>query len=570
MTKRPPTPPIEDGARYLTVVYPYPSRPNTELETHQKLFARWVAACIDDRYLLAFYHKPTSPGCIIIEIDESLPDFYQILGAHRWCEFLKQPKDDDAKHVSKVFYCTYKSDRLVQKNGWKRVDIKDGWFKSKCPSQFASPYPTTRWCDIPKVGDVIQNDLCEALRESDFPPPPQSAPAPVAPVVGTSEWLSQQELRVPGAPIRTWARGTPLESLHRASVPPAGNLSTRSGNSTPDSDTPSSCSSAFSSRREPETFLPTDGVYNHQLTFAGRDVEAALDAMFTGGDEDPDDHFYDTHNPGDFWDEFTTAPDVSAEEGLWAGFADDEDEDDPQDNDLDLVKAAENKPELCPTHNTLCSGGICQVHRSRQREEEKKRREEERRHQREDSDKKNAASEGVSTPSPRSGVFKPVRAPPPRLRDGPPASAPPQLPAHLRRGAAPASAPSPIPVSPTTPPDNANVSPTPQNDSAQSVLSGCSESDAAPEDAPVSPPRSGASTPARASPSPPPHTGALASPPRQLPAHLERGAPRASAPTFSSSSSVSSLECVPPRPLHGSARSASSGSSNVNETDAWR
>ncbi|TFK85776.1 hypothetical protein K466DRAFT_494102, partial [Polyporus arcularius HHB13444] len=70
-------------------------------------------------------------GCIIIEIDESLPNLYQILGAHRGCDFLKQPQDDDAKHVSKVFYCTYKSDRLVQKNGWKRVDIKDGWFKSK-------------------------------------------------------------------------------------------------------------------------------------------------------------------------------------------------------------------------------------------------------------------------------------------------------------------------------------------------------------------------------------------------------------------------------------------------------
>ncbi|TFK85777.1 hypothetical protein K466DRAFT_177472 [Polyporus arcularius HHB13444] len=292
--------------------------------------------------------------------------------------------------------------------------------------------------------------------------------------------------------------------------------------------------------------------------------------MFIGGDEDPDDHFYDTHNPGDFWDEVTTAPDVSAEEGLWAGFADDEDEDDPEDNDQDLVKAAEKKPELCPTHNTLCSGGICQVHRTRQREEEKKRREEERRQQREDSDKKNAASEGVSTPFPRSSVFKPVRSPPPRLRDEAPAAASPQLPAHLRRGAAPASAPSPISVSPTTPPDNDNDFPTPQNDSAQSVSSGCSGSDAAPEDAPVPPPRSGASTPPRASPSPPPHAGALASPPPQLPAHLDRGAPRASAPTFSSNSSVSSLEYVPRRPLNGSARSASSDNSNVNETDTWR
>ncbi|KAI0700960.1 hypothetical protein C8T65DRAFT_579900 [Cerioporus squamosus] len=59
MPKRAATPPIDDGAKYLTVVYPYPSRPNMELETHQKLFAQWVAACIGSRYLRAFYHKPT-------------------------------------------------------------------------------------------------------------------------------------------------------------------------------------------------------------------------------------------------------------------------------------------------------------------------------------------------------------------------------------------------------------------------------------------------------------------------------------------------------------------------------
>ncbi|KAI0700958.1 hypothetical protein C8T65DRAFT_579965 [Cerioporus squamosus] len=59
MPKRAATPPIDDGAKYLTVVYPYPSRPNMEFESHRKLFAQWVAACIGSRYLRAFYHKPT-------------------------------------------------------------------------------------------------------------------------------------------------------------------------------------------------------------------------------------------------------------------------------------------------------------------------------------------------------------------------------------------------------------------------------------------------------------------------------------------------------------------------------
>ncbi|KAI0700961.1 hypothetical protein C8T65DRAFT_579885, partial [Cerioporus squamosus] len=70
-------------------------------------------------------------GSILLEIDESLPDFKQILGAHKWSEFLTAPQGDDTKQVSRVFYCTYISDRLVQKNGWKRIDIKDIWLKSK-------------------------------------------------------------------------------------------------------------------------------------------------------------------------------------------------------------------------------------------------------------------------------------------------------------------------------------------------------------------------------------------------------------------------------------------------------
>ncbi|KAI8970983.1 hypothetical protein BD414DRAFT_426775, partial [Trametes punicea] len=69
-------------------------------------------------------------GSVIIEIDENFPDFKRLLGAHRWSEMLVEPRDE-ARFVSKVFYCTYHSDRDVQKNGWKRVDVLDKWFKSK-------------------------------------------------------------------------------------------------------------------------------------------------------------------------------------------------------------------------------------------------------------------------------------------------------------------------------------------------------------------------------------------------------------------------------------------------------
>ncbi|KAI0827749.1 hypothetical protein BC628DRAFT_1317715 [Trametes gibbosa] len=148
MPKRAKTPELNDGAKYLTVVNPYPPHPNLELQQHRIDFARWIAACTTPPYLLSFYHKPTSPGSVIIEIDESFPDFKRLLGAHKWSEFLSNPRDDDG-FVSKVFYCTFNSDRVVQKNGehvcllalihhlssarsgWKRIDVEDKWFNSK-------------------------------------------------------------------------------------------------------------------------------------------------------------------------------------------------------------------------------------------------------------------------------------------------------------------------------------------------------------------------------------------------------------------------------------------------------
>ncbi|KAH9888363.1 hypothetical protein C8Q73DRAFT_655448, partial [Cubamyces lactineus] len=69
-------------------------------------------------------------GSVIVEIDETLPDFKRLLGMHKWSEILVEPKEE-ARSASKVFYCTWNSDRDVQKNGWKRIDVVDRWFKSK-------------------------------------------------------------------------------------------------------------------------------------------------------------------------------------------------------------------------------------------------------------------------------------------------------------------------------------------------------------------------------------------------------------------------------------------------------
>ena len=61
---------------------------------------------------------------------------------------MKEPQNAEKTNESLVFYCTYNSDRQVQKNGeyqpslsmcypplhkcigWKRVDVSDAWFKN--------------------------------------------------------------------------------------------------------------------------------------------------------------------------------------------------------------------------------------------------------------------------------------------------------------------------------------------------------------------------------------------------------------------------------------------------------
>jgi hypothetical protein len=54
---------------------------------------------------------------VIIEVDRSYPHFDRILGEHRWSEFLQNPTQDEKDRVTRVFYCTYNSGRIVQKNG---------------------------------------------------------------------------------------------------------------------------------------------------------------------------------------------------------------------------------------------------------------------------------------------------------------------------------------------------------------------------------------------------------------------------------------------------------------------
>lgn len=89
---------------------------------------------------------------VIIEVNRNFPDFNNLLGEHRWRNFLRKPSQDEEDRVSKVFYCTYSTGREVQKygelsasaltdgfrielspSGWKRIFVEERWFKEWSP-----------------------------------------------------------------------------------------------------------------------------------------------------------------------------------------------------------------------------------------------------------------------------------------------------------------------------------------------------------------------------------------------------------------------------------------------------
>lgn len=79
-------------------------------------------------------------------MDKSYARPERLLGEHRWDEFLRKPDKSEAGYKSQIFYCTYKTDRELQKDGmctaspssfsifnelgWKCVPVEDYFFKN--------------------------------------------------------------------------------------------------------------------------------------------------------------------------------------------------------------------------------------------------------------------------------------------------------------------------------------------------------------------------------------------------------------------------------------------------------
>jgi hypothetical protein len=54
---------------------------------------------------------------VIIEVDRDFDRFKSLLGMHAWSDFLLKPTREEEGKSSKVFWCTYNTGRLVEKNG---------------------------------------------------------------------------------------------------------------------------------------------------------------------------------------------------------------------------------------------------------------------------------------------------------------------------------------------------------------------------------------------------------------------------------------------------------------------
>ncbi|KII95466.1 hypothetical protein PLICRDRAFT_170114 [Plicaturopsis crispa FD-325 SS-3] len=204
MPKRIATPPPgDDEPKFLTVVHPYPLNANWELPLDRKEFVFWLSCCIGKDSFFAFHYKPSAPSMVVIEIERDFPRFKDLLGEHRWSEFLKTPSKEEQGKVSRIYYCRLDTGRNVQKNGWKKIHIDEAWFNDWSPlnKKIAYPYPKTHYCALP-AEDKTNAPICRPLPVADFPPPAKTTARP--PVVGSQDWIGQKVAPPRGA----WAKGS--------------------------------------------------------------------------------------------------------------------------------------------------------------------------------------------------------------------------------------------------------------------------------------------------------------------------------------------------------------------------
>ncbi|KAF7290015.1 hypothetical protein HMN09_01306300 [Mycena chlorophos] len=256
MPKRPPSPePGPDEPKYYALTSPYPPHPDFLVDEEVQEVARWIAAAMsggldaDDEQdpdgweekdvdkFLALFWKPSSAGTVILEIARSWAHPRRLLGEHRWGEFLKKPVGDEHTGATRVFYSTYNSRRGVQKDGWRKIDVKDAWFcgwsAQRC--DYRSPFPLSGWCQPPPE-DRTGKAMCRPLPKDIIPPPgtasittPTGAaaiplpPTPSTPVVpGSAGWEAHKFAKAQENVLgrgRGRGRGGPARPVTEKNIP---------------------------------------------------------------------------------------------------------------------------------------------------------------------------------------------------------------------------------------------------------------------------------------------------------------------------------------------------------------
>ncbi|KAJ3536743.1 hypothetical protein NM688_g6795 [Phlebia brevispora] len=295
MPKRPPTPTTDPTGKYLTVHQPYPLEPNMELLAHQKEVAFWISNCLgNSRDLTAMYHKPRSDK-VILEIKDTYENWRAILGEHRWDEMLKNPSKEEKGKCSQIFYCRFNHDRDVQKHGWKRIDIKESWYREWTlrNGKIVYPYPVTKFCNVPPENPTSE-PLCRPLPVQYWPRPmPSVEVQQTAPVPGSLEWQkAKQEAKKATTRKSAWAKGPPASkpgvklpvsdhSAWKAGPPGLHKPNTSNGNTNPWNRQQSSGSGA------PSPVTPFPPKLNTAVPTSDLDVNATSELSCTTARSSP-------------------------------------------------------------------------------------------------------------------------------------------------------------------------------------------------------------------------------------------------------------------------------------------
>ncbi|KAF8342744.1 uncharacterized protein EI90DRAFT_3011230 [Cantharellus anzutake] len=331
MPKRAASPTVANDVRVLAVYRPYPVYADLRFESKDAPdFVSWIAACLGDiKYLVAIGWKPNSGSIAIVEISRRFQQWANILGEHKWKDFLLHPDEAVTGRTSRIYFSSLADHRACEKSGWKFKYLDEAFIRTNVQLDlFRYPYPKSTWCPEPIV-DQTNESVCRPLPESLFP---GSAPKPKPVLVpGSLSWVQRAET---GGTSRSHPKSQRVE-------PP---LSPNLEKGTPTKPKPQVTSPSRSS-----SISSISGVTGLVQEFTIADTLSAYDVSSWDEFDDTTSTLFEKNPRPDIITNETTVVQPQPEENpqnLWE-----------QDN-LTERKVYDDL-EVCPTHKVRCKPNIC-------------------------------------------------------------------------------------------------------------------------------------------------------------------------------------------------------------------